>query len=52
MWYVIGGVVIFAAGAGFGVIYKERKLKPIIAVLQNSTLTAEEKVKKIIDLLL
>jgi hypothetical protein len=52
-WYghLILWVIIFALGTGFGVIYKARKLKPIIAVLKDTTLSAEDKIKKILELL-
>jgi hypothetical protein len=53
VWYghLIIWVIFFALGTGFGVIYKGRKLKPIIAVLKDSSLSTDVKLKKILDLL-
>jgi len=36
---------------GLGVLYKARKFKPIVAVLKDSSLTAEEKISKVVSLL-
>lgn len=51
MSYVIVAIVFLAIGFGLGILYKGRKFKPIIAVLKDPNLTAEEKYKKILEIL-
>lgn len=52
-WYghLIVWLIFCAIGFGLGILYKGKKIKPIIDILKDSTLSAEEKMKKIVELL-
>ena len=51
MSYIVVGVVCLVVGFGLGILYKGRKFKPIIAILKDPDLSAEEKYKKILEIL-
>jgi hypothetical protein len=50
-WYVWGALIVgySALWFWFGILYKGRKIRPIISVMKDSNLSKEDKVKKLID---
>jgi hypothetical protein len=51
MWLIF--IVIYSLiWFGAGVFYKGRKITPLIAILKDPALSSEEKIKKILDLLI
>jgi len=51
-WYIWLFLIIVwsALWFWFGILYKGRKFKPIISVIKDSSLSKEDKAKKLIDI--
>lgn len=52
MWTGIWWLILFGIGFELGILYKGRKIRPIIAVLKNKDLKDDDKAKKIADIII
>lgn len=47
MWAGIWWLVLFGGGFWFGILYKGRKIKPIISIIKDKNLSPADKAKKV-----